>query len=67
MYPLVHYPEVDFTVDHPSQKPLVSRIMGCWEHVRMIEFNQRGWDPKSHNNDRGMVFHPDCAEGIKLS
>lgn len=67
VFQLVHYPEVDFTVDHPSQKPLVSRIMGGWEHVRMIESNQRGWDPKRHNNDRGMGFHPDCAEGIKLS
>ena len=67
VFPLMHYPEVDFTVDHPSQKPLVSRIMGGWEHVRMVEFNYRGWDPERHDSDRGMTYHPDCAEGIPLS
>ena len=67
VFPLVYYPEVDFTVDHPSQKPLVSRIMGGWEHVRMVEFNYRGWDPERHDSDRGMTYHPDCAEGIPLS
>lgn len=66
VFPLVHYPEVDFTVTHPSQKPLVSRIMGGWEHVRMIEFNYRGWDPERHAADRGMVYHPDGAAGISL-
>jgi hypothetical protein len=67
VFPLVHYPEVDFTVTHPSHKPLLARIMGGWEHVRLVEFNYRGWDPKRHQSDRGMSFHPDCAEGIGLS
>jgi hypothetical protein len=67
VFPLVHYPEVDYTVTHPSQKPLVSRIMGGWEHVRMVEFNYRGWDPVRHDADRGMVYHPDCSAGISLA
>ena len=61
----MHYPEVDFTVTHLSQKPLVSRILGGWEHARLIEFNTV-WDPDRHEADRGMTYHPDCAEGISL-
>jgi hypothetical protein len=67
VFPLLHYPEVDFTVTHPNQKALIARIMGGWEHVRMVEFNYRGWDPSRHGDDRGMTYHPDCAEGIPLS
>jgi hypothetical protein len=66
VFPLVHYPEVDFTVTHPNQKGLISKIMGGWEFVRMIEFNYRGWDPSRHATDRGMAYHPDCSEGISL-
>ena len=39
VFPLVHYEEVDFTVTHENQKPLIDKIMGGWEHVRMVEFN----------------------------
>ena len=66
VFPLVHYPEVDFTVAHPNQKPLISKIMGGWEFVRMVEFNYRGWDPSRHASDLGMAYHPDCSEGISL-
>lgn len=66
VFPLVHYPEVDSTVVHPNQKALIGRILGGWEHARMIEFNYRGWDPKRHAHDLGMTYHPDCAAGISL-
>ena len=66
VFPLVHYEEVDFTVTHENQKPLIDKIMGGWEHVRMVEFNYRGWDPERHGMDRGMTYHPDCAENISL-
>ena len=35
------YPEVDFTVAHTAVQPLIGRLLGGWEHARMIEFNFR--------------------------
>ena len=50
-FPLLHYPEVDFTVVHPNTKPLVGKILGGWEKARLIEFNYRGWCVPSKIND----------------
>ena len=38
-FPLLNYPEFDFTVVHPNTYPLVQRILGGADKPRIIEFN----------------------------
>eukprot|EP00947_MAST-08B_sp_MAST-8B-sp1_P001480 g1480.t1 len=44
-FPLLLWPEFDFTVFHPRTLPLVSRILGGQDKARHIEFNYRAWEP----------------------
>eukprot|EP01052_Picozoa_sp_SAG31_P039991 SAG31_NODE_5682_length_2383_cov_1.567426_2_plen_260_part_00 len=71
-FPLLYYPEVDFTVVHPSTKPLVGAILGGWDKARLIEFNYRGWEPELNPRADGtfaprpkaMAWHPDGVPGV---
>ena len=77
-FPLLNYPEVDFTVVHPATYPMVKEIMGGADKPRLIEFNYRGWEPEttetaSHREDgsfaprpRGMSWHPDGVPNVSL-
>lgn len=38
-FPLLNYPEFDFTVVHPNTYPMVQRILGGVDKPRLIEFN----------------------------
>jgi hypothetical protein len=38
-FPLLNYPEFDFTVIHPNTYPMVQRILGGADKPRLIEFN----------------------------
>ena len=38
-FPLLNYPEFDFTVVHPNTYPMVQRILGGEDKPRIIEFN----------------------------
>ena len=38
-FPLLNYPEFDFTVVHPNTYPMVQRILGGADKPRLIEFN----------------------------
>ena len=63
VFPLLEYPEFDFTIFHPNTLPLVARILGGVDKVRHIEMNYRGWQPIT--SDYGMSFHPDdCSGGL---
>jgi hypothetical protein len=62
-FPLLGYPEFDFTFFHPNTLPLVQRILGGVDVPRLIECNYRAWNgPESGYH---MGFHPDdCSGGL---
>ena len=70
-FPLLNYPEFDFTVTHPNTLPLVNAILGGEDKPRLIEFNYRGWEPERQSRydgsfaprPLGMAWHPDGVPG----
>ena len=69
-YPLLDYPAVDKFINHPTTMPLISQMLGGWEHVRFQEFNWRYY-PENYGvpadggpappGSHGMRFHPDAS------
>ena len=69
-YPLLDYPAVDKFIKHAATMPLISQMLGGWEHVRFQEFNWRYY-PESYGvpadggpappGSHGMRFHPDAS------
>jgi len=46
-YPLMDYPAVDKFCNHENTMPLISQMLGGWEHTRFQEFNWR-WYPDDY-------------------
>jgi hypothetical protein len=68
-YPLIDYPAVDKFINHANTMPLISEMLGGWEHVRFQEFNWRYY-PENYGapadgvpppGSFGMRFHPDAS------
>ncbi len=68
-YPLLDYPAVDKFINHSTTMPLISEMLGGWEHVRFQEFNWRYY-PENYGapadgvpppGSYGMRFHPDAS------
>ncbi|MFN3235630.1 MAG: phytanoyl-CoA dioxygenase family protein [Pseudomonadales bacterium] len=55
--PLLDHPELDDYVRHPSSFPLIAKILGGKEHVRMSEFNFR--EAPENSGQGAMNFHHD--------
>lgn len=69
-YPLLDYSAVDKFINHPSTMPLISQMLGGWQHVRFQEFNWRYY-PENYGlavdgvappaGSYGMRFHADAS------